>query len=464
MIRLLHAYFPTRTLFLGISEACLVSLAFLAATVARLGRGATAYLFDYQHGSFKILVASLAIVTCMYYFDLYGSSILRSRREIVIRLTQVLGTVYSLSVLLYYLYPPLELGRGIFVIGLLFAATILLLWRELFLMINRVPEFSARTLILGDGPMSESLIRELGIRPELGMRVVGQLKTLTNGHDNSALSSAAEQTETFLTSVKFYEPDHIVVALGERRGCLPTEALLHLKSRGVYIHDSAELYEAITGKIPPEALRLSWLLFSPGFRISRRLVVFKRAISFVLSFLGVVITLPLMGLIALAIFLDSGGPVIFKQERVGLHGRIFTLYKFRTMVVGTNDGCNPQPTEIADTRFTRIGRALRRTRLDELPQLINILLGDMGFIGPRPFVPNQERECVENIPHYRHRWTIRPGVTGWAQVNRGYNVTIEDNKEKLAYDLYYIKNQSIGLDLLVLLKTMKVALLGLGSR
>jgi exopolysaccharide biosynthesis polyprenyl glycosylphosphotransferase len=400
----------------------------------------------------------------MYYFDLYQSSILHSRREIVIRLTQVLGTIYSLFVLLYYLYPPLELGRGIFIIGLLFAAAALLLWRELFLMINRVPEFSARTLVLGDGPMGQSLIRELGLRPELGMRVVGQLKTLENGHDKSALISTADQTETFLTSVNFYQPDHIVVALSERRGCFPTEALLQLKSRGVFIHDGTELYEAVTGKIPPEALRMSWLLFSPGFRISRRLVVCKRAISFVLSFIGLVITLPLMGLIALAIFLDSGGPVFFKQERVGQNGRIFILYKFRTMLVGTDDGRNPQPTEIADTRFTRIGRVLRRTRLDELPQLFNILLGDMEFIGPRPFVPNQERDCVENIPHYRHRWTVRPGVTGWAQVNRGYNVTIEDNKEKFAYDLYYIKNQSIGLDLLVILKTMKVLLLGLGSR
>jgi sugar transferase (PEP-CTERM system associated) len=464
MIRLLHAYFPTRTLFLGISETLLVSLAFLAATVARLGHGATAYLFDYQHGSFKILAVSLAIIICMYYFDLYRSSILRSRREIVIRLTQVLGTIYSLSVLLYYLYPPLELGRGIFVIGLLFAATMLLLWRELFLMINRAPEFSARTLVLGDGPIGQSLIRELGLRPELGMRVVGQLKTLQNGRGKSARDSRAEQAEALLASVKFYEPDHIVVALGERRGCLPMEALLELKSRGVSIHDSAELYEAITGKIPPESLRLSWLLFSRGFRVSGRLVVCKRVVSFALSFLGVVLTLPLMGVIALAIFLDSGGPVIFKQERVGQHGRIFVLYKFRTMVEAIDGGRNPQPTEIADARFTRIGRALRRTRLDELPQLWNILLGDMGFIGPRPFVPNQERDCLENIPHYRQRWTIRPGVTGWAQVNRGYNVTIEDNKEKLAFDLYYIKNQSIGLDLLILLKTMKVTLLGLGAR
>jgi lipopolysaccharide/colanic/teichoic acid biosynthesis glycosyltransferase len=193
-------------------------------------------------------------------------------------------------------------------------------------------------------------------------------------------------------------------------------------------------------------------------------VALRRAFSFIFSFIGVAMTLPLMGLIALAIYVDSGGPVIFKQNRVGQHGRIFTLYKFRTMVVSPENGSGPQPTEIADARFTRIGRMLRRSRLDELPQLMNIMLGDMEFIGPRPFVPNQERECVENIPHYQHRWAVRPGVTGWAQVNRGYNVTIEDNKEKLAYDLFYIKNQSIGLDLLIGLKTMKVLLLGLGSR
>jgi len=331
-------------------------------------------------------------------------------------------------------------------------------------MVNQVPKFSARTLILGDGPVGQLLIREIGARPELGMRVVGQLKILPNGHDRSAVISSEERNETFLESVKFYEPDHIVVALGERRGCLPVEALLQLKSQGIFIHDSAELYEAITGMIPLDALRLSWLLFSSSFHVSRRMAVRKRAISLVLSFVVIVVTLPLMGLIALAIFLNSGAPVIFKQQRVGQHGRIFTLYKFRTMVVGAKADTNPQPTEIADVRLTRVGRFLRHMRLDELPQLFNILLGDMDFIGPRPFVPNQEQECVKQIPHYRQRWAIRPGVTGWAQVNRGYNVTIEDNKEKLAYDLYYLKHQSIGLDLLVLFKTMKVALLGLGSR
>jgi exopolysaccharide biosynthesis polyprenyl glycosylphosphotransferase len=312
--------------------------------------------------------------------------------------------------------------------------------------------------------MGQSLMQELALRPELGMRVVGQLDTLESGQDRSAQMSNAECTERLLSSVKYYGPDHIVVALGERRGRLPVESLLQLKSQGISIHDSAELYEAVTGMIPLDAFRLSWLLFSPDFRVSRRKPVARRAASLLLSFTCIVLTFPLMAFIALAIFLDSEGPVIFKQKRVGQHGKQFTLYKFRTMRINREDDRCSRPTEIADERFTRIGRILRRMRLDELPQLVNILIGDMAFVGPRPFVPSQEEECLEQIPHYRHRWAIRPGVTGWAQVNRGYNVTIEDNRQKLAYDLYYIKNQSIGLDLLILLKTMKVALLGVGSR
>jgi len=166
----------------------------------------------------------------------------------------------------------------------------------------------------------------------------------------------------------------------------------------------------------------------------------------------------------LAVRLDSVGPAIFRQRRVGQDGKLFTLYKFRTMVVGSDRNDNPRPAETADRRFTRVGRWLRRTRMDELPQIGNILRGDMHLVGPRPFVLNQEQECLEKIPYYRQRWVVKPGATGWAQVNRGYCATIKDNEEKLAYDLFYIKNASIGLDLLILFKTMKILLLGRGSR
>jgi len=261
-----------------------------------------------------------------------------------------------------------------------------------------------------------------------------------------------------------YKANHLIVALGERRGNLPVEALLQLKSHGVSIRDGSEMYEAVTGRVPIEFTGLSGLLFSPGFRVSQPSAIYGRAFSFVLSLLGLVVTLPLMALIALAVRLDSAGPVIFQQKRVGQDGKLFTLYKFRTMMVGSDRNDDPRPAETADGRFTRIGRWLRRTRMDELPQIVNILRGDMHLVGPRPFVPNQEQECLEKIPYYRQRWVVKPGATGWAQVNRGYCATIKDNEEKLAYDLFYIKNASIGLDLLILFKTVKILLLGRGSR
>ncbi len=463
MIRLLHAYFPTRTLFLGISEACLVALAFVTAAIARLGPNDATLMLGFEQGAIKIVVVAAAFMTCMYYFDLYDSATLSNRREVLARTIQVMGTVCVLLAVLYYVYPPLALGRGIFLIGFMLVAILLMLSRRLFLMLNTLPKFAERALIFGDGPLAESLVAELRTRPELGVRVVGQLKDFENSHGSSALFSSEERLEALLSLVKPYEPDRVIVAMGERRGKLPVEGLLNLKSHGMSVQDGGEVYEAVTGKVPVESLHLSWLLFSPGFRVSRPLIMYKRVASVALSSLGLVLALPLMTLTALAVRLNSLGPVIFRQRRVGQDGKIFTLYKFRTMVDGTDQNDN-HPPEASDIRFTRIGRLLRRARLDELPQLFNILRGDMHLIGPRPFVPNQEQECLDRIPYYRQRWVVKPGATGWAQVNRGYNVTIEDNKEKLAYDLFYIKNVSIGLDLLILFKTVKILLLGRGSR
>jgi len=462
MIRLLNAHFPTRTLFLGISEACLVVLAFVAASIARLGATDAALMLSYEQGGAKILVVSAVFVGCMYYFDLYDTSILSNRREVLTRLVQVLGVGCILLALVYYVYPPLELGRGIFLIGLALAAVILLLWRRLFLALNSRAQFAERVLILGDGSLAESLVAELGARPELGIRVVGQLKSHEN--ENLRLSSGDKPSDQFLNSIEPYRPQRIVIAMNERRGNLPVQDLLQMKSRGVSVQDGAEMYEAVTGKLPIESLRLSWLLFSPGLEVSRPLMIYKRASSIIWSAVSLTLAFPLMALIGLAIRLDSDGPAIFRQKRVGLHGKIFTLFKFRTMKNDVAQDENYLPAGRTDSRFTRLGRLLRRTRMDELPQLFNILRGDMHFVGPRPFVPNQENECVEKIPYYRQRWAVKPGATGWAQVNRDYCATIEDNQEKLGYDLFYIKNISVGLDLLILFKTMKIVLLGRGSR
>jgi exopolysaccharide biosynthesis polyprenyl glycosylphosphotransferase len=464
LIRLLNAHFPTRTLFLGVSEACLVALAFVAATIARLGANDAGIMLNYEQGLLKIIVVSAAFVTCMYYFDLYDSTILSNRREVLTRLIQVLGTMCILLGVVYYVYPSLGLGRGISLIGLLLVALLLLISRRLFLILNTLPQFAERALILGEGEFAESLVAELQLRSELGVRVVGHIKGLAGGCGNRSLAPQGEEFDEVLRSLEPYRPDRIIVAMEDRRGKLPVEALLKLKSSGVAIEDGAEVYEAVTGKIPIQSLRLSWLLFSPGFRVARPLVIYKRVCSIIFSAFALVLTLPLMILIGLAIRADSAGSVIFQQKRIGKDGKVFTLYKFRSMVNGADQDTDHRPPGRTDSRFTRIGRVLRRTRLDELPQLFNILRGDMYFVGPRPFVPDEEHECLQKISFYRQRWVVKPGATGWAQVNRGYNVTIEDNTEKLAYDLFYIKNISIGLDLLILFKTAKILLLGRGSR
>jgi sugar transferase (PEP-CTERM system associated) len=464
LIRVLNAYFPARTLLLVVTEALLVTFGFVVAAFARLGRDNAGLMLGDQRGFLKIFVVAAAFTICMHYFDLYDSYVCSNRREVLTRLVQVFGTVCILMAVLYYVFPPLQLGREIFLIGFVFVALLLVALRQLFMVVNAMPKFADRALVLGDGPLAKPLMAEIEARAELGIRVVGQLDEVERTAGSTGPQEARSEYERLAQQVKSYRANRIIIAMGERRGRLPIEGLLQLKREGIRIQDGAEVYESVTGKVPVESLRLSWLLFSPGFQVPRFLLVYKRVFSFFISLLGIIVTLPLMAVIALAIRLDSPGPVIFKQKRVGQGGMIFTLYKFRTMQDGADRDGDHRPAEATDKRFTRIGRFLRRSRLDELPQLFNILRGDMYFVGPRPFVPNQEQECLEKIPHYSQRWAVKPGATGWAQINRGYNATIEDNIDKLAYDLFYIKNMSIGLDLLILFQTTKTLILGRGSR
>jgi lipopolysaccharide/colanic/teichoic acid biosynthesis glycosyltransferase len=256
----------------------------------------------------------------------------------------------------------------------------------------------------------------------------------------------------------------VIVALGDRRGCLPVDTLVALTAAGVGVNDGSELYEQLTGKVWLGSFSLSSLVFAQTFRKPWITRCLNRAVSLLFAAIGLVIASPLLLALAALIRLESKGPAIFRQWRVGQNGRHFTLYKFRSMRVGSEIVSGTAPAAVDDPRCTRLGKWLRRFRLDELPQLLNILKGDMCFVGPRPFVPEQEKELTESIPHYRQRWMVRPGTTGWAQVHRGYNATVEDNIDKLSYDLFYIKHMSLGLDLVTIMKTAKVVLLGRGGR
>ena len=406
----------------------------------------------------------------MYYYDLYDSTVLGNRREVLARLIQVTGSASALLAFIYYVYPPLKLGRGILLVGLVLVGLLLFLWRRLFLAVNAMPQLAEKALVLGDGPLAEPLIRELHSRPELGVRIVCQLATGDNG--NHALpkdtqtvdQNGALSLQDLQNAVSDYRINRIIVAMGDRRGKLPVELLLSLKSHGIQIQDGADLYEAVTGKVPVESLRLGWLLFSPGFHVSDLLLLYKRVSSVLISVVGLLVGLPLLPFIVLGIKLTSKGRIIYSQERVGSDGVVFRCYKFRTMRADAEADTGPTWASDDDPRITPIGRFLRMSRLDEIPQLWNVLRGDMSFVGPRPERPEFIERLKREIPHYEWRQSVRPGITGWAQIRYRYGYSVEDAKEKLRYDLFYIKNISPGLDFLIVFETIKTILLGRGAK
>jgi sugar transferase (PEP-CTERM system associated) len=460
MIRLFNAYFPTRTLLLTVTEALLVTLGFVVAVVFWAGTAMDANIYLlYENGLGRIGLVVGVFLLLMYYFDLYDSIVLSNRREVVTRLVGVLGCSFVTLSVLYYAFPEIRLAGTTLWLGVAIVGTTVPAWRKLFFVMNRSARFSERAVLYGDGPLARPLMEEISARADLGVRVVGFV-----GPDTDLVRGVSRFEEGDLEEIVAEQViRRIVITMGDRRGKMQVEKLLRLKTRGVYIQDGPEYYESITGKIPLDSLRLSWLLFSPGFHVRAALRLYKRLFSLILSSLAIIITSPIMLLAALAVRLDSPGPVIFRQKRVGEQGRLFTVFKFRSMYEGS-DKKALTPAEHGDARVTRVGKWLRRTRVDELPQLFNIMKGDMAFVGPRPFVPEQEEECAAKIPFYRERWLVKPGATGWAQINRGYNVTLEDNREKLAYDLFYIKNVSFGLDLFIMFSTIKILLLGRGGR
>jgi sugar transferase (PEP-CTERM system associated) len=460
MIRLFNAYFPTRTLLLTVTEALLVTLGFVVAVVFWAGTAMDANIYLlYENGFGRIGLVVGVFLLLMYYFDLYDSIVLSNRREVVTRLVGVLGCSFVTLSVLYYAFPEIRLAGTTLWLGVAIVGTTVPAWRKLFFVMNRSARFSERAILYGDGPLARPLMEEIGCRSDLGVRVIGFV-----GPQTDLLGGVSRYQEDDLEDIVVEQGvRRIVVTMADRRGKMQVQKLLRLKTRGVYIQDGPEYYESITGKIPLDSLRLSWLLFSPGFHVRAALKLYKRIFSLLLSSLAIVITSPIMLLAAIAIRLDSPGPVIFRQTRVGEQGKLFTVFKFRSMYDGS-DKKALTPAEHGDARVTRVGKWLRRTRVDELPQLFNIVKGDMAFVGPRPFVPEQEEECAAKIPFYRERWLVKPGATGWAQINRGYNVTLEDNREKLAYDLFYIKNVSFGLDLFIMFSTVKILLLGRGGR
>jgi sugar transferase (PEP-CTERM system associated) len=457
MVRLFNVYHPSRTFVLICSEICLVALSYLSALF--LMRGSESYgLLQRPAGLEQLLVVIGTCILSLYYFDLYNFQNITSRRELLIRLLQVLGMALLALAGIYYLFPFLIVARGAFLLTALILFTLLFGARLLFSRLNELPAGTERVALIGMGEFASQLVKEIRSRPELAMSLVGFVGQPTTGRNPGHGLRCIGEIEELEKVVNDSGITALVVALPDRRGTLPVDALVRLRVRGVRVHEASTVYEQITGKLPVDDLSPSYLIFSEGFRTHARAMFLQRIFSFFCALVGLVLSLPLLLLAAVAVKLNSRGPLIYKQERVGRNGKSFTIYKLRSMRVDAEKYSGAVWTEENDPRITRVGRILRKSRIDEIPQLWNVLRGDMNLVGPRPERPEFVSLLQEIIPYYPHRNVVRPGITGWAQVRFRYGSTIEDQKEKLRYDFFYIKNISLALDFYILFQTVKIVL------
>ncbi|MGH9353491.1 MAG: TIGR03013 family XrtA/PEP-CTERM system glycosyltransferase [Terriglobia bacterium] len=458
MVRVFNVYYPARTLVLILGEMAIVCASFVAAAMIRLGPDAILVL-GYENGIYKVLAIAAVALLCFYYFDLYDAERVPAGGETFFRLLVVLGIMAFLLAALGFFFPDFLLGNDIFLLGLFILTLSLMAWRWAFLWLISRPFLRERVYVMGSGERARRLVESLRARPDLGLEVVGWAGAVGNG------SLSREQLASQLMALKEKSAvDHVIVAMSDGRGKMPVRELLDLRLSGIKVDDATGLLEKISGKIEIHELNPSWLIFSEGFRLNSSLLFARRVVSFFLALTGLVICLPLIPIIAAAIKLNSPGPIFYRQKRVGVRGAAFNCCKFRTMKANAEADTGATWAADDDPRITRVGKLLRKVRLDEIPQMWNVLKGEMGFIGPRPERPEFVSSLSEQIPYYNLRHIIRPGITGWAQIRYKYGNTLEDSRQKLQYDLFYIKNLSIGLDFWVLIQTLKVIILGRGAQ
>ena len=412
----------------------------------------------------KALVLSLLVLMMLHLSELYDLGRVHGSRELLLRLFLAFSGAYLLMAALSYLAPGLSLGRKAYALSFVLSFTTVVGIRLLYRQLIQNPRSQRRLLLLGSGRPAQIIVDAVnGSHPDY--KILGSVNGLHEGVsepvNGTKILGAVDDLGRISRATR---PDVIVVALTERRRSLPLPAVLECKLQGIDVEDWPTFYEKLTGKILVTDLRPSWLVFSDGFGTSHVTLRAKRVMDFLLAGVSLLLTLPLSLLAAILIKLDSPGPVLYRQERLGQGGKRFRLLKFRSMRHDAERETGPVWAGERDPRVTRVGRILRRSRLDELPQLISVLKGEMSLVGPRPERPAFVRELQEKIPFYVHRLAVKPGITGWAQVKYPYGSTVEDALEKLQYDLYYIKNLSIFLDLLILLHTLQVVMFGKGSR
>src|SRR5215510_2090414 len=454
----------SRPLALLIFEGTMVYLCGVAAIYIRFG-AETSGVFGAGGGWLKTLLVTALVLASFYLFDLYDFRRIRRRAVLLARLSQSLGIGCMAVALVFFVWPQMRMGRGVFLLSLLLMLSLMAVWRTLARWLLGHPLLAERVLIIGAGQDAVTIARETLARREAGYDVMGFIGDDPAQVGQSLINPTVVGVMSDLEAiVSRRRPDRIVIAMPDRRGRLPLDLLLKLKVRdGVMLDEADAFYEKLTGKIGGERLRLGQLVFADASRWTRLYRRARRLTDVALAVIIGLLTSPLMLLAALAIKLDSPGPVFYLQERVGLHNITFRIIKFRSMHADA-EANGPVWAHEGDSRVTRVGRWIRKLRIDELPQLLNIIRGEMSLIGPRPERPVFIEQLERRIPYYSERHLVKPGLTGWAQVRYPYGASFEDAREKHQYDLYYTKNQSPMLDILILLETVRIVLFGRFSR
>ena len=463
MIRLFKVFVPGSALALLLSESVLVFSCYVLAAYLSMDVSVDIFMRD-DGGLWHIALVVAVIILGFHFHDLYEDVRVQSRILLIQQTSVVLGVAFALQAMLSYGRSSVLLPKWLMVYGSLGALAALPAWRILFSSVVSKAVGAQRILFLGASPAVREIISRMTERPDLGLVAVGFLEEEYGASAEICGVPRLGEPRQIGGLVAAQRPSRIVVGMAERRNRLPMDELLQLRLSGVHIEDAATTFEALFHRISTRDLRPSQLIFSTDLGPRPNSVALQSVYSWVLSLAGVIVLSPVMALVALLVKLTSPGKILFRQQRVGLNGTLFTLYKFRSMYKDAEAATGAVWASPDDPRITPVGRWLRRLRLDELPQLFNVIRGEMSLVGPRPERPEFVKLLQERIPYYGQRHSVKPGVTGWAQINHKYGDTVEDSIVKLEYDLFYIKNLAVSLDTYIILSTIKTILLGRGAQ
>lgn len=464
MLRFLKQYFPIRNIVFFVIEGLTIFSSVLLSVV--LLTFSSSYLYDLML-VLRILLVTIICQGCLYYNDLYDFDIASTLTETSIRLLQALGVTSIALAIIYFLFPIVIIDQKIFILSIIFLLIFIIGWRLIYIQMLNKGMFNEHVIILGSSDLALEIFKKINSTIDCGYMV--------------SMVIPDEEGESFYSNI----PAHVVVqnekkdlcqltsemairkiivALNERRGSFPTEELIQCRTAGIEVIEGSSFYEMLTGKVLVTKINPSWLIFSHGFRKSKTRAFLKRIEDIVLSSLMLVILSPLLIIVAILIKIDSKGPVFFTQDRIGLYRKEYIMHKFRSMVADAEKLTGPVWAQNNDARITKVGRIIRKFRIDELPQLWEVFTGKMSLVGPRPERKHFTDELEKQIPFYSQRFNVKPGLTGWAQVSYDYGATIEDAVEKLNYDLFYIKNMSLSMDAIIILRTVKTVIFGRGAR